>query len=556
MTTKTPFYWLNEPSQTFLTRGGYLEPHETGQSRIEDMAKHAFDTILGRADLVGEFIEYAAQGCYSFASPIWSNFGRAGLPISCNGSYVDDSIEGMMTAHAEIGMMTKHGSGTSAYFGDIRPRGSAISTIRGSTADGPMHYLPMWDHEIEIVSQGSTRRGNMAGYMRIDHPQIMEFLKIRTEESPIQNLHPGVTVTDAWMEAMINGDEEKQKVWATVLRRRYETGYPYIVFIDTVNRNKPDVYKAHNMMIHASNLCVEIALPSSVDESFVCDLSSMNLSRFAYWANNRAVELMVYFLDAVMAEYIVKTNGVRFMERAHRFAVRHRALGLGILGYHTALQKNHVAFESMEAKFNNVTYAKTIYEKAWKASAELAEAYGEPELLKGRGLRNTTVTAIAPTKSSSFILGQVSEGIEPIVFNAGTKSLAKGKFDWRNPHLEQYLDERGKNTESVWRSILEHNGSVQHLDDAVVDAEAKAVFKTFGEISQLEIIQQAAARQKFVCQSQSLNLMIHPKTPVRDTNKLLIEAWKLGVKSLYYQKGQNMAQEMVRDILSCSACEA
>lgn len=539
------FEWANEASRLFLSRG-YLEKGVTLEARVWEIASRA-EEILQIPGFAAKFYKYMSNGWYSLASPVWSNFGLRGLPISCNGSYIGDDMADILTKHAEVGMMTKHGAGTSGYFGDLRPRGYPISA--GGTADGPVHHMALFEAAIDIISQGNVRRGNFAAYLDIDHPQIMEFLEAREEGSPIQKLSLGVTVSDEWITSMEAGDPEKRKIWARLLRKRYETGFPYVVYIDNANLNLPAWYKGCTIL--ASNLCTEIFLPSSSDESFVCDLSSMNLVKYDEWKDTDAVETMIFFLDAVMSEYIEKTADIPHMAAPHRFAKRHRALGLGTLGYHSMLQSKMLPFESFEAKMLNVLVHETIYEQAWAASFKLATLYGEPEVMEGYGFRNTTTTAIAPTTSSSFILGQVSPSIEPLHSNYFTKNLAKGKFTYRNPYLEAIIGD----DEELWESILARGGSVQHLD--CLDDHQKAVFKTFHEISQMEIIQQAAARQNFLDQGQSINLMIHPKTPVKDTNKLMLDAHKMGIKSLYYQRAPaNPAQEMVRDILTCSACEA
>ena len=398
------------------------------------------------------------------------------------------------------------------------------------------------------------RRGSCAVYLDIESPDILEFLDTREEGSTIQNLSLGVTISDEWMQSMIDGDADKRTIWARVLRKRRESGYPYLFFKDTVNNNKPQVLKDKERTIWASNLCSEIALPSAEDESFVCNLASMNLLTYDEWKLTDAVETMITFLDAVMTEYIRKTRGIQFMESSHNFAVRWRALGLGQLGWHSYLQSKGIAFESFDAMLLNTEIAKTIKERSIKASQDLAQKYGEPEGMKGYGLRNLTVAAIAPTTSSSFILGQVSPSIEPLASNYFTKDLAKGKFTYRNPYLKDVLAKYEQDDEETWVSILKRGGSVQHLDFLTEDE--KNVFKTFSEISPLIIVQQAAARQKHIDQAQSLNILIHPDVSAKDVNALLIEGWKLGVKTFYYQRSANPAQELVRDIMNCAACEA
>jgi ribonucleoside-diphosphate reductase alpha chain len=549
--TSKNWWWANDDSRTFLSRG-YIDGNMTVEERVREIAKEA-ERILDIEGFGDKFYHYMSRGYYSLSSPVWSNFGtKKGLPISCNGVWIDDSIQSILEKHAEVGMQTKMGAGTSAYLGAIRHRGSEIKS--GGKADGPVHYANMFESVVDIISQGNVRRGSMAVYLDVESPDIMEFLEIREVGSSIQNLSIGVCVGDQWMQDMIEGDTTKRTIWARILRKRKETGYPYIFFKDTVNNNKPQALKDKNKTIWASNLCSEIALPSSEDESFVCNLASMNALTYDEWQHTDAVEVMTYFLDAVMEEYIDKTRDIPFMQSSYNFAMRWRALGLGILGWHSYLQSKMIAFESFTAQMETIKIAKFIDDHSMAATKELAAEYGEPEGLLGYGVRNLTRTAIAPTTSSSFILGQVSPSIEPLASNYFTKDLAKGKFTYKNPYLTKVLEEKGQNTFDVWESILKRGGSVQHLDFLTQDE--KDVFKTFSEITPLTIVQQAAARQKYVDQAQSLNLLIHPDVSPKDVNSLLIEGWKLGVKTFYYQRSTNPAQELVRDIMSCAVCEA
>ncbi|RRN76419.1 ribonucleotide-diphosphate reductase subunit alpha, partial [Pseudoxanthomonas sp. SGD-10] len=390
------------------------------------------------------------------------------------------------------------------------------------------------------ISQGGVRRGAFAAYLDIDHSDIKEFLDIKNIGNPIQNLFFGVCVPDYWMQDMIDGDREKRDVWAKVLECRQQKGLPYIFFSDNVNRFKPDVYKEKEMTIYASNLCSEIALPSSRDESFVCCLSSMNLELYDEWKDTGAVRLATFFLDAVMSEFIEKTEGNHYLQSANNFAKNHRALGLGVMGWHSYLQKNMIAFESLQAKQLTNTIFKDLQEKTLKASEELANIYGEPALLKGYGRRNTTLMAIAPTTSSSAILGQTSPGIEPYSSNYYKAGLAKGNFIRKNKYLKALLEQKGIDNEETWRTIMLNHGSVQHLEE--LTQEEKDVFKTFKELSQYEIILQASIRQKYIDQAQSLNINIPANLPVKDVNNLIIEAWKLGVKTLYYQRSQSVSK--------------
>jgi ribonucleoside-diphosphate reductase alpha chain len=544
-------YWLNKDSRKFLERG-YLLENETAEQRIRDIAEKA-EHYLNLPGFADKFESYVHKGYYSLSSPIWSNFGRTrGLPISCFGSYVNDDMDDILYKVAEVGVMSKVGGGTSGYFGAIRARGSKISS--GGEATGVHHQLTVFDSLTNYISQGNVRRGSFAAYLPIDHADIEEFLKIKSEGDDIQDLSIGVCISDEWMKSMTEGDKEKRRIWGLVIKKRFESGYPYIFFTDNVNKQAPKVYRDKGIKIHHSNLCSEIMLSDSKDESFVCDLSSLNLERWEDWKDTDAVETLVYFLDSVMTEFINKTEGLKFMEHPRRFAINQRALGVGVLGWHSLLQSKLIAFESMEAKMLNNLIWKTIRTKADHASGELAKEYGEPPLLKGYGRRNTTTLAVAPTTSSSFILGQVSPSIEPLRDNYFSKDLAKGKFTFKNPYLKKLFKSKDKDTDEVWKSILVKGGSVQHLK--FLTDEEKDIFKTFGEISQKEIVIQAASRQKFIDQGQSLNLMIPPDTKPKEVSELIIFAWEQGIKSLYYQRSANPAQELARSILQCKSCEA
>lgn len=555
--------WLNENSRKFL-EGGYLLEGETPEQRIREIADHA-EKLLGKEGFSDKFYGYMEQGFYSLSSPVWSNFGKKrGLPISCFGSYIADNMGSILYTQAEVGMMSKLGGGSSAYFGAIRGRGAEIKNE--GHASGAVHFMELFETLIGVVSQGSVRRGHLSPYLPIEHPDIVEFLGIGTEGHPIQKLTHGVTVGDKWMQEMIDGDEEKRALWAKVIQARNEVGYPYIMFSDNANNNTVDAYKDQGHRIYASNMCSEIMLPSNEEWSFVCCLASINLAHYDVWKDTDAVETLTYFLDAVMQEFINKLEVYRdsderedndrfeFMKRAYKFAVENRALGLGVLGWHSLLQSKMLSFDSIEATKLNTEIFKLIKEKSYQASEDMAKEYGEPKVLEGYGRRNTTTMAVAPTTSSAFILGQVSQGIEPIWSNCYVKDVAKLKVTIKNPMLEKLLEEKGYNTREVWQSIRDYDGSVQHLD--ILEDHEKEVFKTFAEVNQMNIIQQAAARQRYIDQGQSLNIMIHPDTPVKDINKIYVEAWKLGIKALYYQHSMNAAQQFNRELLTCESCEA
>ena len=919
------FYWLNDDSREFL-RNGYLLDGVTAEERVREIAENA-EEILDEDGFADKFYEYMSRGYYSLASPIWSNFGLdRGLPISCFGSHIEDSIESILFTHAEVGQMTKLGGGTSGYLGDLRPRGAPITN--NGKSNGSYSFTELFDTAINVISQGETRRGQFAGYIDIEHPDLDEWLNIKTEGDPVQDIYYGVIVGDEWFQAMIDGDEQKRAKWAKIIETRINIGVPYIIFRGNMNDGKPQVYKDKDYKINASNLCLtgdqrvvtergykkakdlyeeggeltlfdgetaigssemklreegadvytftldngleqtvteyhgmpvyegrgeytrteaqnvdvgdkivvqkkkglfgdvnkpeeafllglwqsdgtsdsesyfidiwendfdltdeinqsvahvyekygfgsykvanqhgetdasrgrdvpqlrdvdaghsnddkkrlqssklgelgfkkgtvpewiykadeetlwqyvrglliadgtahvsdstgnpvqiayadidraflqelqllfnnlglssqirllrkggerllpdgkggeqlydtqdcyrlivgnkpaaleieqetgflsrkgveienreyrdntkkayevvdieyagtedvycpttetdesvfisqgvltfnctEIALPSGPDESFVCCLSSMNALHYDEWKDTDAVKTLTYFLDAVMQEFIDKTEGTQFMQRAVQFAKRHRAIGIGVLGWHSYLQKHMIPWDSMDAMQKNSAVFSTIKEQSYNASEELAATFGEPDVLEGYGRRNTTTMAVAPTKSSSIILGQISPSVEPLKSNYFVRDGAKLKSTQKNRFLEALLQQKGHDTRETWDSIMAEDGSVQHLD--CLSEHEKDVFKTFAEIPQMAVIKQAAQRQQFIDQAQSINISIDPDTvSIKDINQLYIEAWERGVKSLYYQKSVNAAQKFSRDVLECRVCES
>jgi ribonucleoside-diphosphate reductase alpha chain len=845
----SPFYWLNEESRIFLSRG-YLSEKESPEDRINEIAKNA-ETILKIEGFAKKFVNYMSKGFYSLATPVWTNFGKkSGLPVSCFGSFVPDSTDQIFEKIGEIGMMSKMGGGTSGYFGDVRPRGSIIST--GGKTDGPVRFMELFDKTADVINQGSARRGSFAAYLPVEHPDVLDFLKIRSDGHPIQNMSIAVTITNDWMKSMIGGDKSKREIWAKIIQKRFESGYPYVTFIDNINDNNPQCYKDKNLTVKAQNLCVsgdqrvpsnfglltakelydigkelelfdndkkvsaskmelieknadtykitlengmthtvtgyhkvkcnvrngkkiigdrdvecqnlkpgdfvaiqtnkgvfgsknmpkeafllgmyqgdgtqcsagicipqwiwesdeqthwqyirgllytdgtafvskskgspiqvslasinrdwlaelqilfnnlglqssirllrksgsatlpdgngskkeyptktawrlivgnkndclelerntgflsrkkiqiddrayqnntkkyykivsidyvgkqdvfcctvdslshhwvcngiithncnEIALHSDENHSFVCVLSSLNLLHWDEIVKTDAIETLIYFLDAVNEEFIRKSANIKFMQSAHRFAKEHRALGAGVLGWHSFLQSRGVPFESMSAKLLNNSIWKTIRERADSATQFLAKHLGEPEALKGYGRRNTHTLAVAPTTSSSFILGQISPSIEPLNSNYFVKNLAKGSFTYKNPFLKNVLQKYSQDSQETWKSILTKGGSVQHLK--FLSQEERDTFKTFGEISQKEIIIQASQRQKYIDQGQSLNIMVPLEVSAKEVSQLMIYAWENGIKGLYYQRGANPAQELSRTLNECKSCES
>ncbi len=566
------WYWLNDESRLFLERG-YLREGQTAEQRVREIAEHAekLTKIKGFAD---KFEDYMSRGWFSLSSPVWSNYGTdRGLPVSCFGSYIEDNMASILSTASEVGMLSKHGGGTSGFFGALRPRGAPIKNGANGTSNGSVHFMELFDKLTDTVSQGSVRRGFFSGYLPIEHDDFDEFVGVGSDDHAIQNITHGITVTDKFMQDMIEGDEEARRRWAKVIQTRKQVGYPYIFFTDTVNKGKPSCFKDNP--IYASNMCTEIALPSSKDETFVCVLSSMNLLHYDEWKDEDAVETMTIFLDSVCTEFIDKAMKMftedfasyALIKRAVDFCSKWRALGLGVLGWHSYLQSKLIAFESTEAVEKNHEIFAHIQYYSNKASEWMAkQQWGKPTGMTRENRRNATLMAVAPTKSSSFILGDVSQGIEPEFSNFYIKDLAKIKVTKKNPYLIKVLETLGMNTEEVWSSIADNDGSVQHLD--FLSEHEKAVFKTFREIDPFVIIDQAADRQRFIDQAQSLNLVIDSSWTAKEINKLYIHAWSKNIKTLYYQYGFNAAQEVKRKVIKeqeptrqkglieCVGCEA
>lgn len=552
------YWWINDESLAVLNRG-YLLNGETVEGAVDRITTAAAKR-LNNMELQPIFKEMVERGWMSLSSPIWANMGtERGLPISCFGVSIPDNIEGITHKIGEVIMQTKIGGGTSGYFGELRGRGAAI-TDNGKSS-GAVSFMKMFDTTMDVVSQGSTRRGSFAAYLDIDHPDVEEFLQIKDIGNPIQNLFFSVCVPDYWMQEMIDGDMEKRKLWARILESRQQKGLPYVFFTDNNNKNKSQIYKDLDLKITHSNLCCEISLPDSTDESFVCCLSSMNLELYDEWKDTNAVYYAIYFLDAVMSEFIDKTEDNYYLKNSHNFAKRHRALGLGVLGYHSYFQKHNISFNAPETKVITQEIFGYLRREALRATKALSKIYGPAPIYneienypEHKKQRNTTVMAIAPTTSSSSILGQVSPGIEPYSSNYYKVGLAKGNFIRKNKYLTALLESKGKNTEEVWRQIMLAQGSVQGLD--FLTPQEKEVFKTFRELSQRHILVLAQLRQKYIDQGQSLNINIPAEVPVKEVNAMMIDAWKWGIKGLYYQRSSSVAKELLTNIITCSSCES
>jgi ribonucleoside-diphosphate reductase alpha chain len=509
------------------------------------LASHAAK-ILNRQDLEEDLFSIFWNGWLGPATPVASNFGtNRGLPISCYSVHVDDSVNSIYSHLKEVAQLSKNGGGVGVYLGDVRPSGSPISS--GGKSTGVVPWAQQYDLASRVVSQGGVRRGSFAIYLPIDHPDVPELLQAKdhSKGDPRRFIDSniGLTVTDAWVQEMIDGDEQKRELFGEVLKTRMISGSPYLVFIDNINRLNPECYTQRGLSVSTSNLCSEITLHTDDDHTFVCVLSSLNLAKYDEWKSWSGTsglsvpQLSIYFLDAVVEDFIHKASRITSMGRSVRFARKSRALGLGTMGLHLLYQKRGLPFASQDARDLNLEVHSTIRAEAEEASRALANEYGEPEWCEGTGRRHTHLLAIAPTRTNSVISGAFSQGIEPIDANYFVAKQAKGTFVRKNPVLQELFCEKGVGDE-VWDSILEEKGSVQHLD-CLTDFE-KEVFKTAREIDQFEIIKQAADRTPSICQAQSLNLFVDPEIDPEDLVRLHLSAWKNGVKSLYYLRSTSL----------------
>lgn len=547
-------------------KGGYLNNDETPKMMYSRIAKKASE-LLNKPELEEKLFDAFWKGWICPSSPVLSNFAlERGLPISCYGSITPDSTNGIFKSIHEVAMLSKHGGGCSTSLHGIRGRGELIKG--GGKSDGVVGWLKIIDQTIATVSQGGVRRGAIASYLPIEHIDFDEFVSIRRQTGDESRkcrsvgFHHGITITDEFMEKVELGDEESRRRWESLLQTRFETGEPYISWIDTLNNNKPKTIKTK---ITHQNLCNEIALSDDEEHTFVCCLSSLNLSKYDEWKNTDTIQLAIYFLDAVITEFLDKSKDIEGLEKAYRFASKSRALGLGVLGWHDLLQSKNLPFDSFESMRLNAEVFNLIKSESTKATQQLAKEYGEPEWCKSHGVRNQTLTAIAPTLSNSIISGSFSEGVQPIVSNIFAQKSAKGTFIRKNPSLIRLLEKYDKNNLDVWTQINADKGSVRNL--SFLSDEEKEIFKTAREINQFALVRQAAQRQKFICQGQSLNLFFMTPNDITDQKELdklakyihnvHMEAWKLGAKGLYYLKSESAIKgsSIYSDGSDCKACE-
>lgn len=555
--------WMTNASYAML-QAGYLLAGETPRSAYRRAAIAAAKRHNRPEYWEPKFFNICWEGFFGPASPIVSNMGTSrGLPISCNASLVGDSLDSITDKASELAALSKYGAGVGLHLSQIRGAGAPIS--KGGVSGGVVPWIKIYESVVNAVSQGSTRRGSAAVYLPVDHSDIKDFIHLRDDTGDpsrrAQGIHTAVVISDKFMESL-PVLQSSRELWIDLLETRARTGEPYIMFEDTVNAANPPMYKAHNLKVSGSNLCSEIVLHTDPEHTFVCCLSSLNLAKYEEWKDTDIVETAIYFLDAVISEYIEKASGIPFFAPAVNSAKKSRALGLGVLGWHTLLQSKMLPFDSFEAMMLNNKIFSQIHRQATEASRKLAQEYGEPEWCKGFGVRNTHLLAIAPTSSNSTISGEVSQGIEPINSNSFVKKTAKGNFFTNNIALAKVLDKYGKNEEKVWHDIAIHQGSVQHLS-FLSDLE-KEVFRTAFEINQFAIIKQAAQRQKYIDQAQSLNLFFAKDVDTQYMSDVHIEAWKSGVKTLYYVRStkenapvteQTKQLTTTRSADECKACE-
>ena len=549
--------WMDEVSLATISKG-YLLPGENVKTAYRRVAK-ASATRLKKPDLENKFFKIIWKGWLGLASPVISNMGtERGMPISCFGVDTPDSIRGIGLTNAELMKLTSQGGGVGISVSRIRPRGTQISG--NGKSEGVVPWCKIYDSAIIATNQGNVRRGAASVNLDINHPDIGEYLQIRRPKGDPNrqclNLHQCVVVDDFFMRKLETRDQEAMHLWAEVLKSRMETGEPYIMFKDNVNKNNPIAYALNNLDVTMTNICTEITLHTDEEHSFICCLSSLNLAKWDEYKDTDTVELATWFLDGVMQEFIDKSAGKDSLVRTHNHAKKGRALGLGVMGWHTFLQQKGLPFNSVASTAHTHNIFSSIRDQAEKASRDLAVEYGEPIWCRGTGMRNTHLLAIAPTVSNSVICGGISAGIEPLPANVYTFNGAKGTFIIKNKVLESILQEKGMDKDRYWDQMLEDGGSAQNLPDDVLSPQEKEMFLTFPEINQLELIRQAAIRQRYLDQTQSLNMSFDPNDSPKWINQVHLEAWKLGVKTLYYLRTDSVIKGDLGSRQSdCVACE-
>ena len=538
--------------------GGYLLSWETPRAAYERVSA-TVARRLDRPEYAEKFFEYIWNGWLCLASPVLSNTGTdRGMPISCFGIDVADSISDIGTKNLEMMMLAKHGGGVGIGINQIRQSGSKITG--NGTSDGVVPFCKIYDSTILATNQGSVRRGAASVNLNIEHGDFLDWVEIREPKGDVNrqslNLHQCAIIGDKFMRQLEAGAPEAREKWGKLLQKRKATGEPYILFKGNTNKANPNAYKQNGLKVHMTNICSEITLHTDETHSFVCCLSSLNLAKYDEWKNTNLIYDATYFLDGVMEEFIQRAKGMKGFENSVRSAVKGRALGLGVLGWHTYLQSNGLAFEAQEAIFKTHEIFGKIKLESERASRQLAIEYGEPLWCVGTGLRNTHLRAVAPTVSNSKLSGNVSAGIEPWAANVFTEQSAKGTFIRKNKQLEKELRKLSMNNKETWNQILEDGGSVQGLD---IPQHIKDVYRTFKEINQLELIKLAGIRQQYIDQSVSLNLAFPSEATPRWLNQVHLEAWRAGIKTLYYVRTESVLRGDIAaaamDPNACNACD-
>jgi ribonucleoside-diphosphate reductase alpha chain len=567
--------WGNSPEYVKTISGGYLLAGEKPINAYIRVSRAVADR-LGKPEMADKFFQYIWNGWLNLATPVLSNTGTdRGLPISCYGIDIADSVYDIGTKNLEMMLLAKHGGGVGVGFNRIRPAGSKIS--KNGTSDGVIPFTKIFDSTILATSQGNVRRGAASSNINIEHKDFEDWLEIREPKGDVNrqslNLHQCAVVGDKFMRKLEDGDADARRKWGKLLQKRKATGEPYIMFKGNVNKQNPEAYKKNSLKVYMTNICSEIVLHTDESHSFVCCLSSVNLARYDEWKDTDLIYVATWFLDGVLEEFIQKAKNMKGFENVVRFAEKGRAIGLGVLGWHTYLQQKGIPFEGLLAQFETRKIFSQIKIESERASRDMAVEYGEPLWCVETGMRNTHLRAIAPTTSNSKLGGNVSAGIEPWAANIFTDQSAKGTFIRKNKELEKVLKKIGINNREIWDKILVDNGSVQDIaeldnwfyvngkltenpegDDHI---PVKDVFKTFKEINQLELIKQAGIRQQYIDQSVSLNLAFPSQATPKWINQVHMEAWRQRIKTLYYMRTESVLRADIAtratdpDCLSC-----
>ncbi len=582
--------WGNTEIYVKTISKGYLLAGETPKDAYWRVSTSVAKR-LGKPELASKFFDYIWKGWLNLATPVLSNTGtERGLPISCFGIDVADSIQDIGAKNLEMMLLAKHGGGVGIGVNQIRPAGTTIS--QNGTSDGVVPFIKIYDSTILATNQGAVRRGAASVNIDIEHGDFWEWLEIREPKGDVNrqclNMHQCVIVSDSFMQKLEQGDKESRKRWAAILRKRKATGEPYIMFKGNVNRANPEAYKNNGLKVYMTNICSEITLHTDENHSFVCCLSSVNLAKYDEWKDTDLVYTSTWFLDGVLSEFIHRAKYMRGFENSVRSAEKGRALGLGVLGWHTYLQERNISFDALTAQFETRKIFSQLKIESERASRDMAKELGEPLWCAGTGMRNTHLRAIAPTVSNSKLSGNVSAGVEPWAANVFTEQTAKGTFIRKNPTLEKALNAIKKNNKETWDKILADGGSVQGLDwmddyyckvNERLDEKAgkpihkdkldeltgfekdqyipmKDVFCTFKEINQMELVKQAGIRQQYIDQAVSLNLAFPNEAEPKYINQVHLEAYDQGIKTLYYMRTESVlrgdiAQRAMADCLSC-----